>query len=58
MAPSEKSGHKQLGLLLLQMKRDQEAQTELEAAAAIPPDDPEVKMALAKLYSRTGESRG
>jgi len=57
LAPSEKSGHKQLGLLLLQIKRDQEAQTELEAAIAIPPDDPEVKMALAKLYSRTGESK-
>jgi TonB family protein len=57
LSPSEKLGHKQLGLLLVQMKRDPEAQTELEAAAAIPPDDPEVKMALAKLYSRTGESK-
>ena len=29
---------------------------ELEAAAAIPPEDTEVKMALAQLYSRTGEA--
>ena len=57
IAPSEKSSHKQLGLLLIQMKRDQEARTELEAAAAIPPDDPETKMALAQLYSRAGDSK-
>jgi tetratricopeptide (TPR) repeat protein len=57
IAPSEKLAHKQLGLLLVQLKRDQEARSELEAAAAIPPDDPEVKMALAQLYSRTGDSK-
>ena len=57
LAPSEKSAHKQLGLLLVQLKRDREAQTELEAAAAIPPEDPGVKMALAQLYSRTGDSK-
>ena len=57
IAPSEKSSHKQLGLLLIRMKRDPEAKTELETAAAIPPDDPEIKMALAQLYSRTGDSK-
>jgi tetratricopeptide (TPR) repeat protein len=57
IAPSEKSSHKQLGLLLVQLKRDQEAQSELETAASIPPEDPDVKMALAQLYSRTGDSK-
>ena len=57
VAPSEKLAHKRLGMLLVQLKRDQEAQSELEAAAAIPPEDAEVKMALAQLYSRTGESQ-
>jgi tetratricopeptide (TPR) repeat protein/transglutaminase-like putative cysteine protease len=56
LAPTEKSAHKQLGLLLVRLKRDSEAQTELEAAAAIPPEDPELKMALAQLYARTGNS--
>ena len=54
--PSSKSAHKNLGLLLAQMKKDGEAQGELEAAAAIPPDDPEVKMALAQVYARTGNT--
>jgi tetratricopeptide (TPR) repeat protein len=57
IAPSDKSAHKQLGLLLVQLKRDPEARTELETAAAFPPEDPEVKMALAQLYSRVGESK-
>jgi tetratricopeptide (TPR) repeat protein/transglutaminase-like putative cysteine protease len=57
IAPSEKSPHKQLGLLLVQLKRDQEAKSELEAAAAIPPDDPQVKMALDQLNARTGDSK-
>ena len=56
LAPSEKGAHKQLGLLLVRLKRDREAQSELEAAAAIPPEDPEVKMALAQLYARTGNA--
>ncbi len=46
---------KNLGLLLAQLGRDADARTELEAAAAIPPDDPETKMALAQVYSRLGE---
>ena len=37
------------------MGRDADARTELEAAAAIPPDDPETKMALAQVYGRLGE---
>jgi len=57
IAPSEKSAHKQLGLLLVQLKRDPEARSELETAASLPPEDPEVKMALSQLYSRIGESK-
>jgi transglutaminase-like putative cysteine protease/tetratricopeptide (TPR) repeat protein len=54
-APYEKTAHKNLGLLLAQSGRDADARTELEAAAAIPPDDPETKMALAQVYGRLGE---
>ncbi len=55
-APYEKAAHKNLGLLLAQLGRDAAARTELEAAAAIPPDDPETKMALAQVYGRLGEN--
>jgi tetratricopeptide (TPR) repeat protein len=55
MAPYDKSTLKNLGLLLSQLGRDADARTELEAAAAIPPDDPETKMALAQVYERLGE---
>ena len=55
MAPYEKLTHKNLGVLLAQLGRDADARTELEAAAAIPPDDPETKMALAQVYGRLGE---
>ncbi len=54
ITPSAKSAHKNLGLLLAQLHRDDEARTELETADSIPPDDPEVKMALAQVYGRTG----
>ncbi len=54
-APYEKTTHKNLGLLLAQQGRDADARTELEAAAAIPPNDPETKMALAQVYGRLGE---
>ena len=57
LAPAEKAAHKQLGLLLVKLKRDSEAQSELETAATIPPDDPEIKMALAQLYSRNGDAK-
>ncbi len=53
--PYEKAAHKNLGLLLAQLGRNADARTELEAAAAIPPDDPETKMALAQVYGRLGE---
>ena len=56
VTPYDKLPHKSLGLLLVQMKRDDDARPELEAAAAIPPEDPEVKMALAGVYSRTGNA--
>jgi tetratricopeptide (TPR) repeat protein len=54
-APYEKATHKNLGMFLAQLGRDADARTELEAAAAIPPDDPETKLALAQVYARLGE---
>jgi tetratricopeptide (TPR) repeat protein len=54
--PSDKFAHKKLGLLLAQLKHDDEARTELETAAALPPDDPELKLALAQVYARTGDT--
>ena len=54
-APYEKETLKNFGLMLAQLQRDAEARTELEAAAAIPPDDPETKLALAQVYERLGE---
>jgi tetratricopeptide (TPR) repeat protein/transglutaminase-like putative cysteine protease len=53
--PYDKSTHKNLGLLLAQLNKDADARTELEAAAALPPDDPEIKLALAQVYTRLGE---
>jgi transglutaminase-like putative cysteine protease/tetratricopeptide (TPR) repeat protein len=53
--PYDKATLKNLGLLLAQVGRDAEARTELEAAVAMPPDDPEIKMALAQVYGRWGE---
>src|SRR5208282_3317039 len=55
MAPYEKATLKNLGLLLAQLGKDAEARKELEAAAALPPDDPETKLALAQVYGRLGE---
>ena len=55
MTPYEKVTLKNLGLLLAQAGRDTDARTELEAAAALPPDDPETKLTLAQVYGRLGE---
>ncbi|MGC1476844.1 MAG: hypothetical protein WA804_13430, partial [Terriglobales bacterium] len=55
ITPYQKTTLKNFGLLLAQLGRDAEARTELEAAAAIPPADPETKMALAQVYTRLGE---
>jgi transglutaminase-like putative cysteine protease len=55
MTPYEKAALKNLGLLLAQSGRDADARKELEAAAALPPDDPETKLALAQVYGRLGE---
>jgi transglutaminase-like putative cysteine protease/tetratricopeptide (TPR) repeat protein len=55
-SPYDKLIHKNLGMLLAQLRRDADARTELEAAAAIPPGDPEVKLALAQVYARLGEN--
>jgi transglutaminase-like putative cysteine protease/tetratricopeptide (TPR) repeat protein len=54
-APYDKDALKNLGLLLALVGRDADARTELEAAAAIPPDDAETKLALAQVYTRLGE---
>ena len=54
-APYDKMALTNLGLLLAQLGRDADARIELEAAAAIPPDDPETKLALAQVYGRLGE---
>jgi tetratricopeptide (TPR) repeat protein/transglutaminase-like putative cysteine protease len=56
ITPFNKSTHKSLGLLLAQLNRDADATKELEEAVAMPPDDPEVKVALARVYSRSGNA--
>lgn len=56
IAPYEKGTHKNFGLLLARQGRDADARTELEAAAALPPDDPETKLALAQVYTKLGET--
>ena len=56
ITPFNKSTHKDLGLLLAQLNRDADAIKELEAADGIPPDDPEVKVALAREYARNGSA--
>jgi transglutaminase-like putative cysteine protease/tetratricopeptide (TPR) repeat protein len=53
--PYDRTALKNFGLLLAQMRHDADARTELEAAAALPPDDPETKLALAEVYARLGE---
>jgi transglutaminase-like putative cysteine protease/tetratricopeptide (TPR) repeat protein len=55
VSPYDRTTLKNFGLLLAQTGRDADARTELEAAAAIPPDDAETKMALAQVYGRLGE---
>src|SRR6202041_4164979 len=54
--PFNKSTHKDLGLLLAELNRDADATRELEASDGIPPDDPEVKVALARVYARNGSA--
>jgi tetratricopeptide (TPR) repeat protein len=54
--PVDKMAHKNRGLLLVQLKRDKEALTELEAATATPPADPRVELALAQLYAGSGNT--
>src|ERR1035441_10617763 len=59
-APYEKTAHKNLGVLLAQLGRDPDARTELEAAAAVPPDDRETEKALAQelMKGLTGSTGG
>jgi len=56
ITPFNKSTHKTLGLLLAEHNQIADATKELEAAASMPPEDPEVKMALARLYARSGDT--
>ena len=56
IAPFNKSTHKNLGLLLAEQNQDADATKELESAASMPPDDPEVTIALAHLYARNGNT--
>ncbi len=56
ITPFNKSTHKSLGLLLAERNQDADAIKELEVAASMPPEDPEVKMNLAQLYAKSGET--
>jgi tetratricopeptide (TPR) repeat protein/transglutaminase-like putative cysteine protease len=56
ITPFNKLTHKNLGLLLAEHHQDTEATKELEAADSLPPDDPQVKMALVNLYAKAGET--
>jgi tetratricopeptide (TPR) repeat protein len=56
ITPFNKSTHKSLGLLLAQLNRDADATKELEEADGIPPDDPEIKVGLARIYARNGNA--
>ncbi len=57
LAPGDRAAHKNLGMLLVQTHHEAEALSELETAASIPPDDPEVKIALARLYAKNGDTQ-
>ena len=52
--PLDRVARKNRGLLLLQLKREKEALSELEAANAVPPEDPEIELALAQVYTLVG----
>lgn len=54
ITPFSKSTHKSLGLMLAEHRQEAEATKELESAASMPPEDPEVKVALARLYASSG----
>ena len=56
ITPFNRSTHKNLGLLLAQLNKDPEATKELEAAVSLPPEDPEVKVVLARVYGRSGNA--
>ena len=56
IVPLDGTAHKNLGLILASQKKDADARPELEAAARISPDDPEIKLALAEVYNRTGDT--
>ncbi|MCK4751451.1 MAG: tetratricopeptide repeat protein, partial [Bacteroidales bacterium] len=49
IAPKEKLGYANLGLVYLRMGRYQEAEERLKQAVEIDPDDPEVRLILAKI---------
>ncbi|HWF05155.1 MAG TPA: hypothetical protein VHA06_15805, partial [Candidatus Angelobacter sp.] len=45
------------GLLLVQLKRNKEALSELETANTASEDDPEIELALAQLYASSGNQQ-
>lgn len=55
--PVDRVARKYHGLLLLQLKRNQEALSELETANAASSDDPEIELALAQLYVVSGNQQ-
>ncbi len=56
VTPFNRTTHKNLGLLLAEHNQDAAATKELEEAASMPPEDPEIKIVLARLYTRSGDT--
>jgi tetratricopeptide (TPR) repeat protein/transglutaminase-like putative cysteine protease len=54
--PTDRIARKNHALVLAKMKRSSEALSELEGLAAAPPQDLDVDLALAELYSNTGNN--
>jgi tetratricopeptide (TPR) repeat protein/transglutaminase-like putative cysteine protease len=53
--PLDNTARKNHGLLLLQLKRNTEALSELEKVSSTSPEDPEIELALAQLYFGAGQ---
>jgi tetratricopeptide (TPR) repeat protein len=55
--PVDRVARKYHGLLLVQLKRNKEALSELETANTASEDDPEIELALAQLYAVSGNQQ-
>jgi len=53
--PVDRVARKYHGLLLVRLQRNKEALSELEAANSASPDDPEIELALARIYAANGD---